>query len=116
VHLCERGRKPCHSKCVISLRSCTQTRQLKFSSALFCKSQEAKDNINAKIQRGADHLLDEEINSDMIWKSPFQSPQRIIQRIWEKQADMKKGATQSAQNLSVICPQQGPGMGADARI
>lgn len=36
--------------------------------------------------------------------------------IWEKQADIKKHAAQSAQSLSVICSQKGPGMGADARI
>lgn len=35
----------------------------------------------------------------MIGKSPFWFPQGIAQRIWEKQVDVNKGATQSAQSV-----------------
>lgn len=63
----------------------------------------------------ADHLLNVEGKAYMIQKSPSQLLQRIAPRIWEKQ-DNIKGATQSAQSLPVICTQQGPEMGTDARI
>lgn len=51
----------------------------------------------------------------MVQKLPSQFLQRIAPRIWEKQDGMKS-ATQSAQSLPVICTQQGPEMGTDARI
>lgn len=64
---------------------------------------------------GADHLLDEEGKAYMAQKSPSQFSQRIAPKSWEKRGD-RKGTTQSAQTLPVICTQQGPEMGTDAKI
>lgn len=73
VNLCERGRKPCCSKCdiILSVRPRTQTSQGQRPVA----------------QRGANLLLNEEGKAYVAQKLPSQFSQRIAPRIWEKQDD-----------------------------